>query len=80
MSSYTHHLTRVVYSLVYNTHNMTTYKSHSNPLYVRCAECHKDITLEAQYIWDCKVLCGDCNELDGSGELEISIDEYDSND
>ena len=80
MSSYTHHLTRVVYSLVYNTTIMNKYHSHSNPLYVRCAECHKDITLEAQYIWDCKVLCGDCNELDGSGDLEISIDEYDSND
>lgn len=50
------------------------YKSHGNPLYVRCAECHKDITLEAQYIMDCKVLCGDCNELEGNE------DEYDTED
>lgn len=58
---------------------MAKYHSHSNPLYVRCAECHKDITLEAWYVWDCKVLCAECNEIDGSGELEIVSDEYDSN-
>lgn len=40
------------------------YKSHSNPLWIRCAECHRDITLETQHIVDCKVLCGDCNEGD----------------
>lgn len=49
---------------------MSKYHSHVNPLYVRCANCHKDITLEGQYIFDCKVLCGDCNELEVDEEPE----------
>jgi hypothetical protein len=36
--------------------------ARTNPLYIRCAVCHKDITLEAQYIFDSQVFCGNCNE------------------
>ena len=50
---------------------MTTYKSHSNPLEVHCAECRKDITLEAQEIIDDKVLCSKCYEGD------LGDEEYD---
>lgn len=49
---------------------MATYKSHKNPLYIRCHECHKDITLETQYFFDSVVLCGDCNELEEGWEEE----------
>lgn len=59
------------------------YKTHKNPLYVRCHECHKDITLQAQYIMDCMILCGDCNEMaegwDETGELDITVNDHDSN-
>ncbi len=59
---------------------MSKYQSHRNPLYIRCHECHKDITLKAQYYLDSIILCGECNELaDDTGELEIISDDYDSN-
>lgn len=41
---------------------MTTYKSHNNPLVVHCAECHDDITLKGQTIYDDRVLCDVCIE------------------
>ena len=47
-----------------------------NHLYIRCAKCHADITLSAQYIFDSVVLCGECNETEGE---EIYADELDSN-
>lgn len=53
---------------------MTKYHTHGNPLIVRCADCHEDITLHAQYIFDCKVLCGECNEKEGGEE-----DNYEEN-
>lgn len=46
------------------------YKSKPNPLEVTCFNCHKDITLSAQYISYNKVLCGDCNEEEGGDNEE----------
>lgn len=46
---------------------MSKYPTHSNPTAVYCAECGLDITLHGQYILDCKVLCGDCNERHSDG-------------
>lgn len=49
---------------------MSLYKSHSNPLSVHCAECHADITLQAQEIYDDKVLCSECYEFEGWEEYD----------
>jgi len=53
---------------------MSLYRPHNNPLSVHCAECHKDITLHTQEIYDDKVLCSECFE-----EVEDTDTFYDEN-
>lgn len=53
---------------------MSKYKPHSNSLNVWCAECKKDITLHTKYFSGSRVLCGDCNEIDGEDEEEVFDD------
>jgi hypothetical protein len=51
------------------------YRSHHNPTSVHCANCLRDITLEAQEVYDMVILCRECFE-----EVSDTDEGYDDND